>query len=210
MRLSEGPWSARDEHDREWLAGFATLRESGRRVKLLILALVLCLPMLGCAGAKQLDPTSTVSGASTETEGNDWSGETPSQTLPNDGTASRTIEFDFTSEEGWHYSGSLPWPEQTIALEKDISQSPPGSARLRIAVSGDSAEPSTFANDNPGRNGPDLTISARRVCVRDSCGNSIRRSSRHTMPGEWQRHLQLRTVRPRNRLLAGRRRRWVS
>lgn len=71
----------------------------------------------------------------------------------------RTMTFDYTSADGWHYAGSLPLPEQRITVTKDVSSSPPGSARVAISVVGDSAETAFFNVDNPGRpNGPVLRL----------------------------------------------------
>jgi hypothetical protein len=71
----------------------------------------------------------------------------------------REIRFELTDPQGWHYQGTLPWPRQSVQFSKDISSSPPGTARLVASLQGDEVSDTTFQVDNPGRpGGPEISI----------------------------------------------------
>jgi hypothetical protein len=84
---------------------------------------------------------------------------TATTTGPAPEPAAKQIHFEVTTSEGWHYTGSVPFPTQALTLSKDVSSSPPGTAKLIAEVQGDTVERVTVPADNPGRsNGPELTV----------------------------------------------------
>jgi hypothetical protein len=69
------------------------------------------------------------------------------------------MSITYTSAAGWHYTGTVPIPLSRLTLTKDISSSPPGSAKLRGEFLGDLPTQVTIPDDNPGRtNGPPLVL----------------------------------------------------
>jgi hypothetical protein len=69
------------------------------------------------------------------------------------------IHFAFTNREGWHYSGTVPFPHRRVLFSKDVSSSPPGFARIKMDMTGEVTQPMNFSDDNSGRpNGPLMTV----------------------------------------------------
>jgi hypothetical protein len=70
-----------------------------------------------------------------------------------------TVTFDYTDPQLWHYSGSFPYVDgKAFTLSKDISSSPPGMAKIAVALN-IKPESLIFSVDNPGRpGGPGIEV----------------------------------------------------
>jgi hypothetical protein len=78
---------------------------------------------------------------------------------PSDQSGDGELDFEYTTTDGWHYSGQLPFPKRTLSVSKDISSSPPGRAQINAQLSGQPYTDETFSDDNVGRpNGPPLVV----------------------------------------------------
>lgn len=68
-----------------------------------------------------------------------------------------TLTVDYTSAQGWHYSGQIPLPQYHVSFSVGTNSSPPGKARLVLSIEGPDGSPQELADDNPGRpDGPSL------------------------------------------------------
>ena len=84
--------------------------------------------------------------------GGAWRSPQASATKGQHTTTVRTIQFRFTLAEGWLYSGTIPWPTESLRFSKDISSSPPGQAQLRVSTIGNGPKaPRSLSDTNPGR-----------------------------------------------------------
>jgi len=91
----------------------------------------------------------------------------------------RTLQFEYTDADQWHYSGAIDIPVLRFEFETDISTSPPGRARLAITQYGDDVgrDERTFNADNPGR----ASTSFVRVVIADAWYVEVDQA----LAGEW-------------------------
>ncbi len=131
---------------------------SSRRVVQLVGSVAVAVSLVGCSSS---DSTSSVASGATQTaqDGTAVTSETP---LPPPEEASfspySSDPIQITTGEGWIYTyqpdfSFLP----AIGMTKDISQSPPGQARLLVSI-GAWGGPLELLADTPGRSAPSYFI----------------------------------------------------
>jgi hypothetical protein len=109
-------------------------------------------------------PPAAASSASTDAPAASTTGQSEPTATSAASTPSRTVAFTYTTASGWTYAVDVAVQPLQLAVSKDISSSPPGSARLVYVITGGptDGEPEIEVPDsNPGRpDGPQLRIDA--------------------------------------------------